>query len=112
MQEFPFIYPFLLQVYGQCKVAIYISKMNRVVRLYKYNCVIRPGKKQQQQQEEIQEAWLIWLLLSKLDSQDRFCLFLIKKNMISKIQYLVKRDWDVVQSKTILCFMHILYFSA
>ncbi|XP_044055531.1 fetuin-B-like [Siniperca chuatsi] len=29
-------------VYGQCKAAIYISKVNRVVRLYKYNCVVRP----------------------------------------------------------------------
>ncbi|XP_040897193.1 fetuin B [Toxotes jaculatrix] len=30
-------------VYGQCKAAIYISKVHRVVRLYKYNCVIRPA---------------------------------------------------------------------
>ncbi|XP_070765438.1 fetuin B [Enoplosus armatus] len=29
-------------VYGQCKAAIYISKVHRVVRLYKYNCVVRP----------------------------------------------------------------------
>uniref|UniRef100_A0A8D3BTZ8 Fetuin B n=1 Tax=Scophthalmus maximus TaxID=52904 RepID=A0A8D3BTZ8_SCOMX len=29
-------------VYGQCKTAIYISRVNRVVRLYKYDCVIRP----------------------------------------------------------------------
>ncbi|XP_023144993.2 antihemorrhagic factor cHLP-B-like [Amphiprion ocellaris] len=29
-------------VYGQCKAAIYINKVNRVVRLYKYNCVVRP----------------------------------------------------------------------
>uniref|UniRef100_A0A8C6UKH5 Fetuin B n=1 Tax=Neogobius melanostomus TaxID=47308 RepID=A0A8C6UKH5_9GOBI len=29
-------------VYGQCKVAIFISRVNRVVRLYKYNCVVRP----------------------------------------------------------------------
>ncbi|XP_037324934.1 fetuin-B-like [Pungitius pungitius] len=29
-------------VYGQCKAAIYISKVHRVVRLYKYDCVIRP----------------------------------------------------------------------
>ncbi|KAK5869508.1 hypothetical protein PBY51_024217 [Eleginops maclovinus] len=29
-------------VYGQCKVAIYISKVHRVVRLYKYQCVVRP----------------------------------------------------------------------
>ena len=34
-----------LQVYGQCKAAIYISKVHRVVRLYKYDCVVRPGKK-------------------------------------------------------------------
>lgn len=34
-----------LQVYGQCKAAIYINKVHRVVRLYKYNCVVRPGKK-------------------------------------------------------------------
>ncbi|GAA6219588.1 uncharacterized protein LOC108879532 [Lates japonicus] len=31
-----------MPIYGQCKVAIYISKVHRVVRLYKYNCVIRP----------------------------------------------------------------------
>lgn len=36
------IYP--LQVYGQCKAAIYINKPQRVVRLYKYDCVVRPGK--------------------------------------------------------------------
>ncbi|KAM3876207.1 fetuin B [Diretmus argenteus] len=29
-------------VYGQCKAVIYISKVHRVVRLYKYNCEIRP----------------------------------------------------------------------
>ncbi|XP_068446225.1 fetuin-B-like [Clinocottus analis] len=29
-------------VYGQCKTAIYISKVHRVVRLYKYNCIVRP----------------------------------------------------------------------
>uniref|UniRef100_UPI0037E7EC79 fetuin-B-like n=1 Tax=Semicossyphus pulcher TaxID=241346 RepID=UPI0037E7EC79 len=29
-------------VYGQCKVAIYINRPHRVVRLYKYNCAIRP----------------------------------------------------------------------
>ncbi|XP_068581132.1 fetuin B [Cebidichthys violaceus] len=29
-------------VYGQCKVAIYISKVHRVMRLYKYDCVVRP----------------------------------------------------------------------
>ncbi|XP_068446226.1 fetuin-B-like [Clinocottus analis] len=29
-------------VYGQCKAAIYISKVHRVVRLYKYNCIVRP----------------------------------------------------------------------
>ncbi|KAK2835128.1 hypothetical protein Q5P01_015612 [Channa striata] len=30
-------------VYGQCKVAIFISKVHRVVRLYKYDCVVRPA---------------------------------------------------------------------
>ncbi|KAM3619942.1 uncharacterized protein V6R79_016112 [Siganus canaliculatus] len=29
-------------VYGQCKAAIFISKVHRVVRLYKYNCAVRP----------------------------------------------------------------------
>ncbi|KAJ4922800.1 hypothetical protein JOQ06_021304 [Pogonophryne albipinna] len=29
-------------VYGQCKVAIFISKVHRLVRLYKYQCVVRP----------------------------------------------------------------------
>uniref|UniRef100_A0A665SWN8 Fetuin B n=1 Tax=Echeneis naucrates TaxID=173247 RepID=A0A665SWN8_ECHNA len=29
-------------VYGQCKAAIFISRVYRVVRLYKYNCVVRP----------------------------------------------------------------------
>ncbi|KAI3368471.1 hypothetical protein L3Q82_025482 [Scortum barcoo] len=29
-------------VYGQCKAAIYINKVHRVVRLYKYNCAVRP----------------------------------------------------------------------
>uniref|UniRef100_A0A3Q3MB46 Fetuin B n=1 Tax=Mastacembelus armatus TaxID=205130 RepID=A0A3Q3MB46_9TELE len=29
-------------VYGQCKTIIYISKVQRVVRLYKFNCVFRP----------------------------------------------------------------------
>uniref|UniRef100_A0A674PKE1 Fetuin B n=2 Tax=Takifugu rubripes TaxID=31033 RepID=A0A674PKE1_TAKRU len=29
-------------VYGQCKAAIFINKPHRVVRLYKYNCVVRP----------------------------------------------------------------------
>ncbi|CAL9696445.1 unnamed protein product [Knipowitschia caucasica] len=29
-------------VYGQCKVAIFISRVHRVVRLYKYDCVVRP----------------------------------------------------------------------
>ncbi|XP_077450832.1 fetuin B [Stigmatopora argus] len=29
-------------VYGQCKAAIFMNRVNRVVRLYKYNCVIRP----------------------------------------------------------------------
>ncbi|KAM4547895.1 fetuin B [Odontesthes bonariensis] len=29
-------------VYGVCKAAIYIDKVNRVVRLYKYDCAIRP----------------------------------------------------------------------
>lgn len=36
------IYP--LQVYGQCKAAIYTNRPHRVVRLYKYDCVVRPGK--------------------------------------------------------------------
>ncbi|XP_041863043.1 histidine-rich glycoprotein-like [Melanotaenia boesemani] len=31
-----------MPVYGQCKAVIYISRVHRVVRLYKYNCVIRP----------------------------------------------------------------------
>ncbi|XP_029286050.1 fetuin B [Cottoperca gobio] len=29
-------------VYGQCKVVIYISRIHRVVRLYKYDCTITP----------------------------------------------------------------------
>ncbi|XP_077440940.1 fetuin B [Vanacampus margaritifer] len=29
-------------VYGQCKAAIYMNRVHRVVRLYKYNCVVRP----------------------------------------------------------------------
>ncbi|XP_045905628.1 fetuin B [Micropterus dolomieu] len=29
-------------VYGQCKAAVFISMVHRVVRLYKYNCVVRP----------------------------------------------------------------------
>ncbi|KAK7889016.1 hypothetical protein WMY93_024576 [Mugilogobius chulae] len=29
-------------VYGQCKVAMFLSRVHRVVRLYKYNCVVRP----------------------------------------------------------------------
>ncbi|XP_042337217.1 fetuin B [Plectropomus leopardus] len=29
-------------VYGQCKAAIFISKVHRVVRLYKYHCDVRP----------------------------------------------------------------------
>lgn len=32
-----------IKVYGQCKAAIFINKVHRVERLYKYNCVIRPG---------------------------------------------------------------------
>ncbi|XP_035759952.1 histidine-rich glycoprotein-like [Neolamprologus brichardi] len=32
-------------VYGQCKAAIFINKVHRVERLYKYSCVIRPGMK-------------------------------------------------------------------
>ncbi|KAM6922043.1 fetuin B [Xenentodon cancila] len=31
-----------MPAYGQCKAVIYISKPHRVVRLYKYNCVVRP----------------------------------------------------------------------
>jgi len=31
-----------IPVYGQCKAAIYINKPHRVVRLYNYNCVVRP----------------------------------------------------------------------
>ncbi|XP_061594918.1 histidine-rich glycoprotein-like isoform X3 [Cololabis saira] len=31
-----------MPTYGQCKAAIYISKVHRVVRLYKYDCVVRP----------------------------------------------------------------------
>ncbi|CAG5863174.1 unnamed protein product [Menidia menidia] len=31
-----------MPVYGICKAAIYINKVHRVVRLYKYNCMIRP----------------------------------------------------------------------
>ncbi|XP_012727628.2 fetuin-B [Fundulus heteroclitus] len=31
-----------MPVYGQCKAAIYINRPHRVVRLYKYDCVIRP----------------------------------------------------------------------
>ncbi|XP_008293673.1 fetuin B [Stegastes partitus] len=30
-------------VYGQCKASIYINKVKRVVRLYKYNCAVRPA---------------------------------------------------------------------
>ncbi|XP_010870818.1 fetuin-B [Esox lucius] len=30
-------------VYGQCKAAIYMNRVHRVVRLYKYNCVVRPA---------------------------------------------------------------------
>ncbi|XP_019740506.1 fetuin B [Hippocampus comes] len=29
-------------VYGQCKAAIYMNRVHRVVRLYKYDCVVRP----------------------------------------------------------------------
>ncbi|CAI5636992.1 fetuin-B [Oreochromis niloticus] len=32
-----------IKVYGQCKAAIFINKVHRVERLYKYSCVIRPG---------------------------------------------------------------------
>uniref|UniRef100_A0A672YXK3 Histidine-rich glycoprotein-like n=1 Tax=Sphaeramia orbicularis TaxID=375764 RepID=A0A672YXK3_9TELE len=32
-------------VYGQCKAVLYINKPHRVVRLYKYNCVVRPAPK-------------------------------------------------------------------
>ncbi|KAM4740055.1 fetuin B [Anableps anableps] len=31
-----------IPVYGQCKAVIYINKPHRVVRLYKYDCVLRP----------------------------------------------------------------------
>ncbi|XP_039902306.1 fetuin B [Simochromis diagramma] len=31
-----------MPVYGQCKAAIFINKVHRVERLYKYSCVIRP----------------------------------------------------------------------
>ncbi|KAM6963131.1 fetuin B [Aplochiton taeniatus] len=30
-------------VYGQCKATIYMNRVHRVVRLYNYNCVIRPA---------------------------------------------------------------------
>ncbi|KAG8003359.1 Fetuin-B [Nibea albiflora] len=30
-------------VYGRCKAAIFISRPNRVVRLYKYDCTVRPA---------------------------------------------------------------------
>ncbi|XP_069009085.1 fetuin B [Embiotoca jacksoni] len=30
-------------VYGQCKAAIYINKVHRVTRLYKYDCTVRPA---------------------------------------------------------------------
>ncbi|XP_063356610.1 fetuin-B-like [Pelmatolapia mariae] len=33
-----------IKVYGQCKAAIFINKVHRVERLYKYSCVIRPGR--------------------------------------------------------------------
>jgi len=29
-------------VYGQCKVVIHINRVQRIVRLYNYNCVVRP----------------------------------------------------------------------
>lgn len=29
-------------VYGQCKAAIYMNRVHRVVRLYKYSCAVRP----------------------------------------------------------------------
>lgn len=35
---------FVLQVYGQCKAAIYMNRVHRVARLYKYDCVVRPGR--------------------------------------------------------------------
>ncbi|XP_062279776.1 fetuin B [Scomber scombrus] len=31
-----------MPTYGQCKAAIYMNRVHRVVRLYKYNCVVRP----------------------------------------------------------------------
>ncbi|KAK6313712.1 hypothetical protein J4Q44_G00151710 [Coregonus suidteri] len=30
-------------VYGQCKAVIYMNRVHRVVRLYNYNCVVRPA---------------------------------------------------------------------
>uniref|UniRef100_A0A669DJG3 Fetuin B n=1 Tax=Oreochromis niloticus TaxID=8128 RepID=A0A669DJG3_ORENI len=33
-----------MPVYGQCKAAIFINKVHSAERLYKYNCVIRPGR--------------------------------------------------------------------
>ncbi|XP_064186268.1 fetuin B [Anguilla rostrata] len=30
-------------VYGQCKATVYINKVKRIVRLYRYNCIVRPA---------------------------------------------------------------------
>ncbi|KAJ8374352.1 hypothetical protein SKAU_G00049320 [Synaphobranchus kaupii] len=30
-------------IYGQCKAIIYINKVKRIVRLYRYSCIVRPA---------------------------------------------------------------------
>ncbi|KAJ8374351.1 hypothetical protein SKAU_G00049310 [Synaphobranchus kaupii] len=30
-------------IYGQCKATIYINKVKRIVRLYRYSCIVRPA---------------------------------------------------------------------
>ncbi len=34
------------QVYGQCKAVMYMNRVHRVTRLYKYSCTVRPGNNQ------------------------------------------------------------------
>lgn len=54
-----------LQVYGQCKAAIFANRVQRVERLYKYKCVVRPGKSNK-----------VYIIILSLD------LFLVKLKLV------------------------------
>ncbi|KAJ8374355.1 hypothetical protein SKAU_G00049350 [Synaphobranchus kaupii] len=60
-----------LQVYGQCKATIYINKVKRIVRLYRYSCIVRPDCPSMIDQDDKSVLKTVEMSLEKYNRESR-----------------------------------------